>query len=689
MPEFLKGPDDEQQRLLNLYSYNLLDTEVEQEYEDITALVCQICKVPMAAISLLDSARQWFKSRFGFDSRQTSRDAALSKHIVETCQFLAVADASADSRFAQLPAVAGPPFVKFYAGAPLITPEGNCIGALCALGSEPYEITEDEKLALERLARQVMGSFELRKKSATLVDSERRYRSILNSALDGIVTVDSQGIITGWDGQACAIFGWTEAEAIGRALRDTVIPPESWIAHEEGMRRYHETGIPSIIGKRIEVEGVRKDGGKVPLEMTVSKIELGTGTLYTGFMRDVSAQRAAEAALIESETMFRQLAEHIGEVFWLLDVDTQRVIYVSPAIERVWGISCEDFLSNPNAWRDSIHPEDLDYVLKEAENQGHSEYNVVYRIIDTRGETRWILDRGYQISNVSGKIYRMAGLAEDITTRKHSEDALLMLNARLEDSLEEARHLAVAAEQASLAKSQFLANMSHEIRTPMNGVVGLTELLLMSDLTEEQYQDAAKIRHCADHLLALLNNILDFSKIEAGKLDLVQRPFKLRSVLREVASVIGSMAAAKNLSFRMHVDPKVPDALMGDSLRFRQVLLNVLSNSVKFTSCGSVGLDVSVMRGRSKKPLISVRLSDTGPGIAKDQLTRIFDRFTQADESSTRNFGGTGLGLAITKQLVDLFGGSVKMESKLGKGTTFVIKIPFTLDESATASRAA
>ncbi len=411
------------------------------------------------------------------------------------------------------------------------------------------------------------------------------------------------------------------------------------------------------------------------------------GALARNLGRHLERMRA-EQAVRDSEqklsTLFDSMNEAVILYEMLMDDQGQpfnyRVIDCNRAFTQITGIAREAAVGRLGT--DVYQLETAPYLPEFSE--------VVRTGMPSHFETCFApINKHFFVSVVTMGGNKLAAVATDITDRKRAEEALLTTNCQLEETTALATEMAEKAQAAAAAKSAFLANMSHEIRTPMNAILGMTHLALRTALTPQQQTYLNNIDAATRSLLGIINDILDFSKIEAGKLHLEQAPFQLPDIIQHVKLVVGFNARNKGLELHTCIDPDVPPCLVGDSLRLGQVLLNLVSNAVKFTDQGSITVlvlqDLHTPDADAAPDHIRLRFSvqDTGLGMTPKQVSELFQPFFQADSSTTRKFGGTGLGLAICQQLVGLMGGVIQVQSAPGQGSTFSFSVTFTLADEA------
>ncbi|HEX9787704.1 MAG TPA: PAS domain-containing protein [Candidatus Binatia bacterium] len=401
--------------------------------------------------------------------------------------------------------------------------------------------------------------------------------------------------------------------------------------------------------------------------------------------RNESERLRAENSLRESEERFRQLAENIGEVFWLSTPDKSRMIYVSPGYQKIWGRSCQSLYDSPRDWLAAIHPDDRDPVIEAAlRDQETGTYDQEYRIVRPDGTIRWIRDRAFPVQDSRGTIYRIAGIAEDITGSKEVKSALKrsqeQLEERVNERTRELREANIKLRELDGLKSQFLANMSHELRTPLNAIIGFSQLMhdekAGGPASAEQKEYLRDILNSATHLLQLINDVLDMSKVEAGRMEILRSNFRLEEVVIEVVHNIAPIMSVKGLRLVREIPADLPP-ITTDRRKLLQILLNLASNAVKFTEEGRIGI-------RCEAATDKFRLSvwDTGIGIKPEELEFLFQPFSQLDGSLRKRHEGTGLGLYLSKKLASLLGGDLTAASEYSQGSTFTLTIPLVAEDS-------
>ena len=529
-----------------------------------------------------------------------------------------------------------------------------------------------ERVAMEAGAEQLLSAEIDNRRRAEYMLRERTQLldTLIQTSPVGIIVHDPYRVVTLANPAFCEIFGYTEPECLGRRLEELIVQPGAERVFLSNIERIAEGAVFQGPMKR-----QKKDGCLVDVEVHAKRL-LADGKYCGAFalFHDIAKRVEAETALRQSEEVFRTLcaAAPVG----VFRIDQQgSMVYANERLLEIHGLTM-DQVRGPE-FRTGIHPEDAPRVIaaRSANMQSEKRFFDQYRYVKPSGEVIWLGVHGGPVYAPDGRPQGFVGVIEDITSVREAHEQM--------------REAKDAADAANRAKSEFLANMSHEIRTPMNGIIGMTELALDTELDPSQREYLNAVKYSADSLLTVINDILDFSKIEVGKLSLDPIEFKLRDHLGQAMKILAGRAHEKGLELAYFVPPELPDFVVGDPVRLRQVILNLIGNAIKFTEQGEVVLRVEVESQTNDAMSLHFAVSDTGIGIPPEKQALIFEPFSQADTSTTRRYGGTGLGLSICSRLIDMMNGRIWLESEPGQGATFHFTARFgTASASSTPASA-
>ncbi|MGY3215014.1 PAS domain S-box protein [Mucilaginibacter sp. HD30] len=886
-------------RLAALNSYNVMDTLPEKEYDAITRLASYICQVPIALISLLDHQRQWFKSSVGLDIDQTPRADAFCNYTILNDELLEVDNAAEDETFKDNPLVTGSSHIRFYAGAPLIDPDGHRLGSLCVIDTVPRKLNEQQRDALRTLADEVMSHLLLRKQKQALeksLEAHKEFYNLFNSSPEIHYIAGADSNIEFINDAVTNILGYTPQQAIGRSLWEFVVSKNreqflpliemametgrpfeletqtisasgeakwiGWCAIHKGGKWYASgrdityqkqlteeleqlslvasnmvngcsisdandnviwinnaftniTGYDlwDVEGKRlrdifvpgdstinpiaeykekiqskksysVHVYATRKDGQQVWLSLITSVIynQKGDVDKYVRIIADITTRKTTQqdleilsfAAQKSPAGMLTRDAE--GHIMWM-----------NEAVEKITGYTLAE-MKGKTFGTILLGPDTDMSVFENAVKsfQENKPYDIEILIYRKNRTQVWVALSNSPLFNEEGGVERQVSSVIDITERKHAEAELKLLslvgssinsgvvinnsNGEIEwvnpafekitgyylkdvekkflgdvlqgdltdtSVIQDARELSknrksfevdllayrkdrkpmwisvinsvilnkqgevekyieviidisakkkveleliTAKEEAlqlSRAKDMFISVMTHEIRTPLNAVIGMSHLMLEGNSDPSQKENLDILKFSAENLMLLINDVLDFTKIETGNIELEKANVDLRDLVQGITGSMQFKTREKQIELTQKIDSDIPATVVGDRTRLSQILLNLVSNAVKFTESGSVTVELRVVEQNEQDVRVRFAITDTGIGIANNKLNTIFETFKQAEADTTRKYGGTGLGLAISKRLIELHDSRINVESRPGKGSTFWFAITF------------
>lgn len=656
---------------------HLKPLKLDSPFERLTSLACAMFDTPHAMVGVVDHHRTLFRANVGLGADELPRHQSVTEVMVAMGPGaeLVVTDGENDPRVADHPMVVGPPYLRFFAGVTVCDAEGRAVGALGVMDVKPRAAPTAEQMANLRVLAQMAGEMvDQASVVRTLAEGVELLRLAEKMAGVGQWRVDVATSRVSWSDEVYRIHG------VAREAFDPCVDDALAFYHPDD-RQTMADAVQSAIeggeGYGLTLRLIRADG-EVRLVEAHAECERapdGRVTAVFGVFQDVTERETARRALSESEAAYRAIAERTRDIIAVFDLEGT-FEYVSPAMERVLGWSPQELVGT-KTW-DLIHPEDHEPVRSAYRRvladgpDGTSHLLLRYRGRRRAGGWVWLEAQPTVQWDAEGRAVQVQDNIRDVTETQRLEDQLLVARNR--------------AEQAAKAKTEFLANMSHELRTPLTSVVGFAGLLQEAGdrLGAKERLYADRIATASQALLSVINDILDYSKLEADRVDLDPHPFDPRALARGAAGIVESQCAAKGVGLAVIVDPDLPAALMGDEGRLRQVTLNFLSNATKFTGSGGIRLEVGRRGDR-----LRVAVSDTGIGIAPEKIDALFERFTQADASTTRTYGGTGLGLAISRRLIEMMGGEIGAESRPGQGSTFWFEVPLIVAEGQVAAVAA
>ncbi|MHC1754643.1 MAG: PAS domain S-box protein [Methanosarcina sp.] len=492
-----------------------------------------------------------------------------------------------------------------------------------------------------------------KKTERELAESEEKFKQVVELSIDGIIIGTDNGKIADCNGAACEIFGYDKEEMLDLKVAD--------LLYEDFTGGTPEiiTGKATTEDKAVERINKKKDGTLFPAEIATRILKLGNEERLIVYVWDITERKKAEKALKSSEENFRNLVNNTLDGILILDFEG-RVLAANAAVGKMFDLDLEEVTGTSIA--KYLAPESIPVAIQDQINvlNDRGGYLSVYKAVSSRGEPLWIEGLGTKIiyQNQPANIV----VIRDITVRKKVEEALI--NAK------------TAAETANRTQSEFLTNMSHELKTPLNSIIGFSDLLkegIAGSLNEKQSRYVQFISSSGKNLLEIINDILDLSKAEAGDEDLNIEEFYINESINKVISIILPQTHEKNIKLNYNSE-NVKLWIAADESKFQQIMNNLLSNAIKFTPAGG-SIDVTL---KQERDLVTITVKDTGIGIAEDSLEKIFRPFIQIDSSLSRTFEGTGLGLTLVKKYVEMHGGNIYVESKIGEGSSFRFELPVT-----------
>jgi len=641
-------PTNESQRLQALEAYHVLDTLPEQDFDDLTQLAAHICQTPIALISLIDDHRQWFKSKVGITASETPRDIAFCAHAILEKEIFEIPDASEDPRFADNPLVTQDPKIRFYAGTPLHTPEGQNIGTLCVIDRQPRTLTTGQQQALQALSRQVIAQLELRQRLAQNKQQETYFRAFVEAAPSGMVMVNKHGIMVLTNQLLACQFGYiSPAELVGQPI-ECLVPARFRAEHPAKRTAFFQNLNPRQMGSGRDLYGLRKDGSEFPVEIALNPVMTDDETIVLASIIDITERRRAEAK-------FQLVIEAAPSGMLMID-DQGTIVLANQQLGRQFGYAKDELLGQtierlvPNRFCEK-HPGKRTTFFRNPIPRQMGSGRDLYGL--RKDGSEFPVEIGLNPVTTDEGTFVLASVI-DISARKEHEKAEREVIQMRED---------------------FIANVSHQLRTPITSLRGYLELLA-KDLVPDPAIQAEFITRAYDdtkRLAGLVNDLLDGFRWESGFFQVNLENMDLCQLLRDSLEAVKGLAQSKNIALSLALS-HASLMIQGDPHLLEQVLTNLLSNAIKFSDPGKPIL----LEAKVEEAHVSVKIIDQGQGISQEDQQKLFGKFFQGDTAAKRAGAGSGLGIYIAKKIVEAHRGHIHVESELGKGTTFSFTLPWT-----------
>ena len=667
----LMGGVDEVARLEALDELNILDSAPELAFDEIAALAAQICGTPTALVTFVDANRQWFKARVGFGASETERAIAFCDHTIRTRDVFYVPDTHADIRFRENPLVGGEPRIRCYAGAPLLTPEGQAVGTVAVIDYVPRVLDDAQLRALQMLSRQASAQLELRRRIAETEEAGRALTAALvGGSLDCVIGFDHELRIVEFNATAEQTFGYTRDAALGQDLLDLTCPPDIRDAYRSNFLGYVADRRPAGIGQRLEIQGMHASGRLFPIEILVTRVGIDP-PLFVAYLRDITDRKTVEEELRRSVERFEMIGRATNDVLYEWDLQSN-AIWWNEAYARIYGPASRADATDYDVWLERLHPEDRERVdggLRDAVERGQQAWSDEYRFRRANGTYATIFDRAHVMRDREGRPIRLLGAMLDITERR-----------QLEQQIRQAQKMD--------AMGQLAGGIAHDFNNILT-VIDLNHSALADALGPELRPHAIEIGEATARAAALTRQLL-----------LVSRKQPAHRTRTDLNEVVGSMSrmlrrlVGEHIEFQTDPAAELP-GIEADISMLEQVLLNLVINA-RDAMIGGGRLMIRTaattvkyrnhLHGLELEPgrYVTLTVEDPGTGIAPEVIPHVFEPFFTTKEVGQ----GTGLGLSTVFAIVRQHRGAIEVTSRPGLGSTFIVYLPALVATAAVASSA-